>query len=165
MGLINQLKTRESQIAPLLATIMHPYCWLFWEFIVDLPMFQHDLLTSLKKAKDKVASLPGGEEALGALEELGSIIVQGPKRKAMEFPPEGRYSFRSEGAGNKQLGAQMRQKRLEKAAKAEKAEKAQKAEKAEEGEVREEKPRQKKGKENAHTAKSSRSRMRRTWSP
>ena len=112
MGRINQLITRESQIAPLLATIMHPYCWLFWEFIVDLPMFQHDLLTSLKKAKDKVASLPGGEEALGALEELGSIIVQGPKRKAMEFPPEGRCSFRSEGAGNKQLGAQMRQKRL-----------------------------------------------------
>jgi hypothetical protein len=112
----------------------------------NLNKFQHDLLTSLKKAKDKVASLPGGEEALGALEELGSIIVQGPKRKAMEFPPEGRYSFRPEGAGNKQLGAQMRQKRLEKAAKAEKAEKAQKAEKAEEGEVREEKPRQKKRK-------------------
>ena len=106
----------------------------------NLNKFQHDLLTSLKKAKDKVASLPGGEEALGALEELGSIIVQGPKRKAMEFPPEGRYSFRSEGAGNKQLGAQMRQKRLEKAAKAEKAEEA------EEGEVREEKPRQKKRK-------------------
>ena len=87
-----------------------------------------------------------GRRSLGALEELGSIIVQGPKRKAMEFPPEGRCSFRSEGAGNKQLGAQMRQKRLEKAAKAEKAEKAQKAEKAEEGEVREEKPRQKKRK-------------------
>ena len=106
----------------------------------NLNKFQHDLLTSLKKAKDKVASLPWGEETLGALEELGSIIVQGPKRKAMEFLPEGRYSFRPEGAGNKQLGAQMRQKRLEKAAKAEKAEKA------EEGEVGEEKSRQKKRK-------------------
>ena len=38
MGLINQLITRESQIAPLLATIIHPYCLLFWEFIVDLPI-------------------------------------------------------------------------------------------------------------------------------
>ena len=49
----------------------------------------------------------------------------------MVFAPGGRYSFRSEGAGNKELGNQQRQRRLEAKA-AEKAEGPEK-EKAEEG--------------------------------
>ena len=53
MGLINQLITRESQIAPLLATIIHPYCLLFWEFIVDLPIKDCDFPV-------RYASLPEG---------------------------------------------------------------------------------------------------------